>query len=154
VAFEARRFERDAPRWKLADLAGKSLTLASLEGKVVVLDFWGSWCGPCKLELPHLQKLYERYRARGVAFVTVNWEMAATAAEHRRAAAAFMEENGYTFPVLVDHEQVAVKAHGVEAYPTAFVIDRAGRIRYRNRGYTDGIEHILEAQIEDLLKAR
>ncbi len=154
IVFDARRFEQPAPRWTLNDLAGKPVSLAALKGKVVVLDFWGSWCGPCRMELPHLQKAYEHYRAKGVAFTTVNVEMAETAAEHKQIATEFMKTNRYTFPVALDHEGVAVQAHGVESYPTVYVIDRTGKIRFRNLGYTDGISEILGAQIDALLAGK
>jgi len=151
IVFDARRFEQPVPKWTLNDLAGKPVSLAAHKGKVVVLDFWGSWCGPCRLELPHLQKSYEHYRTRGVAFTTVNVEMAGTPAEHKKVASAFMKANGYTFPVAIDPEGVAVQAHGIESYPTVYVIDKTGKIRFRNLGYTDGISEIMAAQIDKLL---
>jgi thiol-disulfide isomerase/thioredoxin len=151
IVFDARRFEQPAPRWTLNDLTGKPVSLAAHKGKVVVLDFWGSWCGPCRLELPHLQKSYEHYRTKGVAFTTVNVEMVDTPAEHKKVASAFMKANGYTFPVAIDPEGIAVQAHGVESYPTVYVIDKTGRIRFRNLGYTDGIGEIMAAQIDKLL---
>ena len=151
IVFDARRFERPSPKWTLTDLAGKPVSIAAHKGKVVVLDFWGSWCGPCRLELPHLQKSYEHYRSKGVAFTTVNVEMVDTPAEHKKVASAFMKANGYTFPVAIDPEGAAVQAHGVESYPTVYIIDKTGRIRFRNLGYTDGISEIMAAQIDALL---
>lgn len=154
IVFDARRFEQPAPKWTLKDMDGKPVSLAAFKGKVVVLDFWGSWCGPCRLELPHLQKAYDQYKSKGVAFTTVNVEMAPTAEEHRKTAAEFMKANQYTFPVALDPDGVAVQAHGVNSYPTVYIIDRTGKIRFRNLGYTDGISEILEAQIEALLAGK
>ena len=151
IVFDARRFEQPAPKWALNDLNGKPVSLAAHKGKVVVLDFWGSWCGPCRMELPHLQKAYDQYRTRGVAFTTVNVEMVDSPAEHKRVASAFMKANGYTFPVAIDPEGIAVQAHGIESYPTVYVIDKKGKIRFRNLGYTDGISEIMAAQIDALL---
>ena len=151
IVFDARRFEWPGPRWTLTGLDGKPVSLAAHKGKVVVLDFWGSWCGPCRLELPHLQKAYEQYKAKGVAFTTVNVEMADSPEEHKRIATEYMKANSFTFPVAIDPENVAVQAHKVESYPTVFIIDKTGKIRFRNLGYTDGISEILAAQIDKLL---
>jgi peroxiredoxin len=152
VALEQRRYDKAAPNWSLKGLDGKPMKLADYKGKVVVLDFWGSWCKPCRLELPHFQKLYERYAAKGVAFVGINWENPGPAPLRVKAAADFITENRFTFPVALDHDAVAAKAYEVVSFPTVFVIDRGGQIRYRNTGYADGVEQLMVAQIEALLK--
>jgi thiol-disulfide isomerase/thioredoxin len=154
VALEARRDERPAPDLTLSKLTDSTATvsLRSLRGKVVVVDFWGSWCGPCRIELPIFQALHDRYQGRSdVAFLGINWERPAPAAVRRQRAWDYMVENRLTFPTVIDLDTKAVEEFKVEGFPTVFVIDRQGKIRYSNRGVSEGIEQILEAQIKSLL---
>jgi thiol-disulfide isomerase/thioredoxin len=153
VALTTQRMEKPAPDWTLPDLEGQPVALASHKGKVVVLDFWGSWCGPCRQELPKFEALYRRYRDNPkVAFIGVNWERVASADLHLTFAKRYMEENKLTFPAVYDHDRVAVEGYQLEAFPTVFLIDRAGVIRYRDVGFTPGIDAIIEAQLESLLE--
>lgn len=152
VALDPQRVDEPAPDWTLKDLKGNSVSLASLKGKIVVLDFWGSWCGPCRRELPHFEQLYGRYRGGKVAFLSVNVEMERTEAGHIEKARAFVEQNHYSFPVLPDHDGVAVTAHGVNNFPTLLLIDASGRIRYRNIGYRDGFDDVIAAQLAEMMK--
>ena len=154
VALDGRRHERPAPAWSLPDLAGKTVQLSDFKGKVVVVDFWGSWCGPCRMELPYFQAMYEKFKdRRDVAFVGINWERARTPEEHLDTAKRFVEANHYTFPVLIDdHEHSAVGDYEIEGFPTVFLIDKTGRIRFKNVGFTREIDQILSAQIESLME--
>ncbi len=151
VALDPLRVDEVAPEWTLKDLEGKSVSLASLKGRIVVLDFWGSWCGPCRRELPHFEALYGRYREK-VAFLSVNVEMEKSEEAHLEKARAFIAQNHYSFPVLPDHDGVAVNAHGISSYPTLLLIGPDGRIRYRNIGYREGFDEIIAAQLADLMK--
>ncbi len=153
VALAAHRQEREAPAWVLPDLAGKTVRLADFKGRLVVLDFWGSWCGPCRLELPLIQALYERYwNRKEVAFLGMNWERVSSADLHQQRAREYMRQHKLTFPVVYDAQGVAVESYGIEAFPTVLLIDRGGTIRYRNVGFDPNIQQILEAQIESLLE--
>ena len=152
VVFETRRWEKPAPAWELKDVAGKPVKLADFKGKVVVMDFWGTWCPPCRAELPHFQALYEKYKDRGVVFLGMNWEQPGEAAERMKLVTDFMATNKYSFPVVIDHERVAVEAYDIPGFPTVFLIDGTGTIRYRNVGYEEGVDQILEAQLESMLK--
>ena len=141
-----------APSWRLPDLDEKVHDLQSYKGKVVVMDFWGSWCGPCKMELPYFEALYRRYKDKpNVAFVSVNWEKTEDALQHRSTARDFIKRNNYTFPVVYDHEQSAVRAYQIQGFPTVFTIDRTGVVRYVNIGFDPQVDKILEAQILSLL---
>lgn len=156
VVFESRRFEQPAPAWQLKDLGGKPVKFSDFAGKVVVMDFWGTWCPPCREELPKFQELYVKYKDHpGVAFLSMNWEKpGGEPAARLKLVSDFMEKNKYTFPVIIDHDRVAVEAYDIPGFPTVFIIDGAGQIRYRNVGYEDGVELILEAQLQTLLAAK
>lgn len=151
AVLDSHRWERPAPAWTLPDLEGKSHQLADFAGKVVVLDFWGTWCGPCRQELPIYQKMFERYRDKGVVFYGVNWERTMPGQDPKPAVREYLTKNGLTFPVVLDHERTAQTAYDIEAFPTVFLIDKSGKIRYRNVGVEPNIEHVLADQIESLL---
>ena len=143
---------RPAPAWRLPDLDEKVHDLQGYAGKVVVMDFWGSWCGPCKMELPYFEAMYRRYKNNPkVAFVSINWEKSDDAMQHRTTARDFVKQNNYTFPVMYDHEQSAVRAYQIQGFPTLFTIDRKGVVRYVNIGFDPHVDLILDAQIQSLL---
>jgi thiol-disulfide isomerase/thioredoxin len=153
IAFDSRKFEKAAPAWELKDIAGKPVRLADFKGKVVVMDFWGSWCPPCRLELPKFQALYDKYKGNpNVVFLGMNWERGDEPEARMKAVTEFMAKNQYTFPVVIDHERVAANAYEIPGFPTVFMIDETGTVRYRNVGYEQGVEQILEAQLESMVK--
>jgi thiol-disulfide isomerase/thioredoxin len=153
VIFESRKWDKPAPAWELKDLSGRPVKLADFKGKLVVMDFWGSWCPPCRMELPKFQALYEKYKDnKNVVFLGMNWERPGEAPARMKAVTDFMAQNNYTFPVVIDHDKVAATAYEIEGFPTVYLIDPQGMIRYRNLGYDEGVEQIIEAQLESLLK--
>jgi len=152
VALDSRRFESTPPDWRLPAMTGDTLAFADLKGKVTLLNFWGSWCGPCRTELPQFEKIYRRFKDRGVAFVGLNWEQPGPAEQREQKAREYYEKAGYTFPTVFDHDRVAVDGFDLEGFPTLYVIDPGGRVRYRNVGASEGIDQIMAAQIESLLQ--
>ena len=107
---------------------GTSIHLADYKGKVVILDFWATWCPPCRRELPILQKIYEEYndkdknKNKGFVFIAVN------SREDRDAVQRYIEKEGFTFPVALDNDGKVGDLYKVEAYPTMVLIDKKGKI--------------------------
>jgi thiol-disulfide isomerase/thioredoxin len=101
---------------------GGSVTLSSYKGKVVILNFWATWCPPCRKEMPSMETFYQRYKDKGLEFLAVDL------GERVDAVQKFIASNGYTFPVLLDGDRKAGGLYGVVAIPTTFIIDRGGRI--------------------------
>jgi len=135
-----------APDFTLQSSTGENVRLAEQRGQVVMLNFWASWCGPCRQEMPLLDAMYKRYSSAGFQFYGVNVE------EDNTDAKKLLKELGVSFPVLFDPESKASKLYGVDAMPTTVVIDKKGQIRYVNRGYKPGDENKYRDQIRELIR--
>ena len=139
-----------APVFALLDLDGKKMNLDELKGKVVVVDFWATWCGPCKASFPGMQKMVSKYKDDpNVKFVFIDtWERGE---EKPKNASEFITSNKYTFHVLMDNEDKVVAEYKVEGIPTKFVIDKKGMIRFKAIGFDgsdDKLVNELTAMIE------
>lgn len=115
--------ENAAPGFTVVDAQGNEVQLKDFQGKGVVLNFWASWCGPCKSEMPHFQAAYEEY-GEDVHFLMVN--MSSAFGDTRADAAELLEENGYTFPVYYDDKAECAYGYGVSGIPMTFFIDKNG----------------------------
>lgn len=135
-----------APDFTLASNTGDNVRLAEQRGKVMMLNFWASWCGPCRKEMPLLDAMYQRYSAAGFVLYGVNVE------EDNTDAKKLIKELGVTFPILYDTESKASSLYNVDAMPTTVVIDKKGQIRFVNRGYKAGDENKYRDQIRELIK--
>lgn len=125
------RLERQAPDFAIRDQNGVEWRLGDLAGRIVVLKFWATWCGPCLAEFPHFVDLLREYEEdREVVFLTV-----ATAGSPRDEVARMIEENGYAFPVLFDEQGLALDFE-ILGYPTTLYIDRDGRIQFKRQGFS------------------
>lgn len=139
---EVQKAGLDVPTQELAStdftletMRGGSVSLSSYRGKVVLLSFWATWCGPCQQEMPAMQKLYDQLKSKGLVVVAVD------VGEDKPTVAAFLKKNGYTFPVLLDTtgDVAGSSVYNANAIPTNFIIDKNGEIRGRKIGI-DGPE--------------
>ncbi|MBI2503501.1 MAG: TlpA family protein disulfide reductase [Candidatus Latescibacteria bacterium] len=133
-----------APDFVLRDLQGKPVRLADFSGQVRIVNFWATWCGPCWMEIPHLQELYDKYRAQGVMVIGISLDQGGS-----QVVQPFVEEVGITYPVALGDRQTTQAYGGVSAIPTSFIVDRKGRIYRIYMGYRDKAE--FEAAIQALL---
>lgn len=135
-----------APDFALKSLDGPNLRLKEQRGQVVMVNFWATWCGPCRVEMPHLARLYDKYRGSGFQLLGVNVD------EDPNAAASLAQKLGLKFPILLDTEKRVSRMYDLTTMPSTVLIDRDGKVRYVHRGYRDGFEAMYEKQIRDLLK--
>lgn len=132
------------PDFTLKTLAGETVNLRSLEGKkVVIVNFWATWCGPCRHEIPDFNAVYSRYRDRGVEMLGISVDQSP-----ETEVPPFLQTNPIDYPVLAGSPDLAYK-YGVRGFPTTFIIDRSGRVTKRIVGMTKAA--ILEAELEKLL---
>ena len=132
-----------APAFELKDLEGKTVKLADYQGRVVILDFWATWCGPCLGSFPGMKKLVEEYQKdSSVAFVFINtWQ---DEANKDQVVKEFLEKNQYPFYVLMDTEDKVVADYGVSGIPTKFIIDPKGKIRFKSIGFEGDSEKMIK----------
>jgi peroxiredoxin len=135
-----------APDFTLHSVGGSNLRLKEQRGQVVLLNFWATWCGPCREEMPHLNRLYEKYRASGFLLLGVNVD------DDARRAAGTSSKLGLQFPVLLDTDKKVSQLYQLSTMPSTVLIDRDGRVRYIHLGYKGGYEETYDKQIRELLR--
>lgn len=141
-----------AVSFELKDQYGKTHTLSEYKGKVIFLNFWATWCPPCRAEMPDIQKLYERSPKEGEGAVIVLGVASPKLGNEKEEAGikAFMDKNGYTYPVLMDAKGELFSAYGIRAIPTTFMIDREGNVYGRVQGALSGenIDKVVKQTLE------
>ena len=146
------RLTKPAIQFALKDIAGKIVKLSDLRGKVVVIDFWATWCGPCRESFPAFQKVYDKYKSNTLVamYALDTWERVG-GKEREELVRKFLADNRYTFPVLYDDG--VVEKYNVEGIPTKFVIDKRGEVAFKSVGFIGADEMITElsTQIDALL---
>ena len=135
-----------APDFTLANRAGGETSLAALRGQVVMINFWASWCGPCRQEFPALDQIYARYKPMGFALVAINVESEKSDAER------FLGQRPVSFPILFDPDNRVSGSYGVSAMPTTVLVDRQGRVRWQHRAYKPGDEAQYIEQVRAALR--
>ncbi len=137
---------RIAPDFSRQDLNHATVSLAALRGKVVLLNFWATWCEPCLNEVPRFAEWQEKYRGKGLQVVGVSMD------DDEPPVAAFYREHNLNYPVVMGDEKIGELYGGVLGLPVTFLIDRRGKIRFRHDGETD--LHLIEREIRKLLSQR
>jgi peroxiredoxin len=135
-----------APDFSLKSSTGENLRLSEYRGDVVMINFWATWCGPCRQEMPLLDELYSRYQRVGFNLLGVNID------DDSRRAMQMIEELGVNFPVLFDARKEVSKLYEVEAMPVTVIVDRSGNVRYIHHGYKPGYEDKYLDQVRSLLR--
>jgi peroxiredoxin len=134
----------EAPAFTLPALDGRSVSLSEYQGQVVIMEFWATWCGPCRGSLPSLEAVYKRERGRGVSVLLIN--QGEPVATIRKWAGT-----RFTAPMLLDADGQVSRAYGVHSIPRLFIVDPQGRIVYEHSGYGGGLERNLRLILDDLL---
>jgi thiol-disulfide isomerase/thioredoxin len=135
-----------APKFSLDSLAGKAVNLEQFKGQVVMINFWASWCGPCRQEMPLLEKMYAKYKPMGFTMLGVNVE------PDPKLAVGFLEKTPVTFPILLDVKSEVSKLYQVAGMPSTAIVDRKGNLRWVHKGYKPGDENEYQNQIRALLR--
>ncbi len=135
-----------APDFVLKSSSGENLRLSEYRGDVVMVNFWATWCGPCRQEMPLLDELYSRYQRVGFSLLGVNID------DDSRKAMNMIAELGVSFPVLFDSRKEVSKLYEVDAMPVTVIIDREGNVRHVHHGYKPGYEDQYLDEIRSLLR--
>ena len=136
---------KKAAEFSLPAVNGETVALQSLRGKVVLLNFWATWCGPCRQELPELARVQEKFRQRGLAVVAV------TVDNEVENVRAFLKKYAIKLQTVWDKKKKVADAYLVEKMPSSYLIDRNGVVRFIHRGYTPEEFKRIEAEIDELL---
>ncbi|MFA5857574.1 MAG: TlpA disulfide reductase family protein [Elusimicrobiota bacterium] len=139
-----------APEYEVTLLDGSKLSSKSLAGKIVVIDFWATWCGPCRMEIPWFINLYKKYKDQNVVILGISLDRAG-----KTVVEKFCKDTSVNYPIAIDENQVVTNAFGkifgqISGIPTTFVIDQAGMVRSKHVGVTQ--EAQFDSEISALLK--
>jgi len=137
---------KPAPDFALKSSTGENLRLSEYRGDVVMINFWATWCGPCRQEMPLLDELYSRYQRVGFSLLGVNID------DDSSRAMSMISELGVSFPVLFDARKEVSKLYDVDAMPVTILVDREGKVRYIHQGYKPGYEEKYLDQVRSLLR--
>jgi len=135
-----------APDFTLNAQSGKPVEFTQFKGQVVMLNFWASWCGPCRQEMPLLDSIYKKYGKLGFTMIGVNVE------PDSKAANDWLKQTPVTFPILYDTDSNESKLYGVSGMPSTVIVDRKGTVRMIHRGYKPGDEEEYLSSIRSLMR--
>jgi peroxiredoxin len=146
---------KPAPQFSLEDLSGRKVSLADYKGKALLINFWATWCGPCKIETPWLVDLRNQYAAKGFEVLGVSTDDIDRSdvkafGEEKKEIASFVQQHHMPYPVLIDGDTLSKPYGGLDAMPTSFYLDRSGKIVTAQMGITSKDD--IEANIQKALK--
>jgi len=147
VAYSRPAINMPAPAFRLMDLEGEAHSLAAYQGKVVFLNFWATWCGPCKVEMPAMEALYQAFRSQGMEILAVSVDQQGAVVTR-----PFKEAMGLSFPILHDSDYQVGLTYGARTLPMTYLIDRQGVIRQRVFGARDWNSQEARKLISELLE--
>ena len=137
-----------AAEFRLQSRTGEAVSLSSLKGQVVLINFWATWCGPCRKEMPLLEQIQKKYAPLGFTMLGVNVE------EDTRLMDTFLKDVPVTFPILLDPANGVSKLYNVSAMPSTVIVDRKGTVRFIHQGYVPGDESKYQDLIRQLIRER
>ena len=135
-----------APDFTLKTVTGENVKLSEQKGQIILLNFWASWCGPCRKEMPALEDLHQQFSDLGVAVWGVNVE------QDPEPGQGFLKDISVSFPIMFDSENTVTEAYQVAAMPTTILIDRDGKVRAEFKGYKEGYEKKYAKAIKQLIR--
>jgi len=142
----SKEMNQPAPDFTLKSSTGENVKLSELRGNVVMINFWASWCGPCRQEMPLLDEFYKKYQKLGFVLLGVNVE------EDSSKAAGYLSEVPVSFPILFDNTNSVSKMYDVDAMPSTVLVDREGNLRFLHRGYKPGDEKEYKRLMKKLMR--
>ncbi len=146
VNVQAGSLTGQAHDFTLKSREGDNIRLNELAGQVVLINFWASWCGPCRKEMPKLEELHKKYKDLGVTILGINID------ENPEFSKRVLKDITVTFPILYDSESKVSEQYSIEAMPSTFLVDRSGNFRFRHDGYKAGYEAMYDQQIKQLMR--
>lgn len=135
----------EAKDFTLKSRDGVNIKLSELRGEVVMINFWASWCGPCRQEMPLLDALYKKYKDYGFTLLGINVD------ENNEAAIKLLSQIPVSFPILFDPQSSVTELYDVDAMPSTILVDRDGKMRFLHRGYKPGYEKHYDDQVKALV---
>jgi len=135
---------KTAPEFSLKDISGQERRLSDFKDKVVIIDFWATWCPPCRAEIPHFVNLYNQYKDQGLEVIGIALDF-----NGDRVVPPFVSSNNINYTILLGNEEVSNLYGGITAIPTTFIVDKEGNIRRKYIGYND--KEVFEKDIKELL---
>jgi cytochrome c biogenesis protein CcmG/thiol:disulfide interchange protein DsbE len=135
---------KPAPDFSLKDISGLEKKLSDFKDKVLIIDFWATWCPPCRAEIPHFIDLYNQYKDKGLEIIGIALDL-----KGERVVPPFAAENKINYTILLGNEEVADLYGGIAAIPTTFIVDKDGNIRKKYIGYNE--KEVFEKVVKELL---
>ena len=135
-----------APQFQLAARGGKTIDLAQYKGQVVMINFWATWCGPCRQEMPLLESIYKKYNKMGFTLIGVNVE------PDTKPVESFLKETPVSFPIAFDTKSEVSKMYEVSGMPSTVIVDRKGKVSVIHHGYKPGDENVYQDAIRKLVR--